>query len=114
MEIYTQLYSTYSLNGKEILCDVYKWGLMTLSGSRLVDFQDDIAECTNFMLDSGKYSREDIYSSSAVDQNGNQVVIGERFIFDDTYFAHPKFLSWQNEFKNDPNIITYRPLVKET
>jgi hypothetical protein len=113
MEIYTQLHSTYSLNGKEILCDVCKWGLLTLSGIRLMEFQDDFAEIANFMLTSGKFSKEDIYSSGTVDQNGNKVIIGERLIFEDTYFAHPKFLSWQNEFINDPNIITYRPMVKE-
>jgi hypothetical protein len=114
MEIYTQLHSTYSLNGKEILCDIYKWGLLTLSGTRLTEFINDFAEISSFMLNSGKISREDIYSSSAVDQNNNQIVIGERLIYEDTYFAHPKYLLWQNEFMNDANVITYRPLVQET
>ncbi len=112
MEIYTQYYSTLSFNGKEILADTFKWGLMTLSGDRLTQFETDFEEITDFMMNSGKFSRENVYSAS-LDQNGNKIIIGERFFYQDTYFAHEKFLHWQNEFRNDPNVITYRSMVKE-
>ncbi len=82
------------------------------AGDRLTQFETDFEEITDFMMNSGKFSRENVYSAS-LDQNGNKIIIGERFFYQDTYFAHEKFLYWQNEFRNDPNVITYRSMVKE-
>lgn len=114
MEIYTQYYSTLVLNGKKVLADCQKWGLSTLSGSRLQQFEQDALETARFLLSSGKVTVEKIYSSAAVDSYNNKIMIGERYTFQDTYFAHEKYLYWQNEFANDSNVIVYRPWVKES
>jgi|688.fasta_scaffold1609040_2 hypothetical protein len=112
MEIYTQLFSTLSIDGRKLLVDLGKWAAYKL-GPAQEDFMHDVGEIRKFNIQNNALTEEPIYSQDIVDSLGNKIQIGTRYIFKDQKLTHAKFDYWENLFANDPT-VEYRPWVRES
>jgi hypothetical protein len=112
MEIYNQLHSTLTLDGKNYLVDLPTWARLRLVGEQLDSYLQEEPEFSGFFSSSPEYTNESIYSSAKT-ANDQNIIIGIKHKFLNTRLSTPRYEYWENQFANDPAVI-YRPPVKES
>lgn len=113
MAEYKQLYSILELNGKNHAVDLQTWGNLTLTGSDLTQFQNDMTTLNRDYepyINSGNIVispiEETVQTSESVDLT---IFVGTLITRSEDLPIDARIVEWSQRMQADPKIIKYNP-----
>jgi len=116
MPIYKQLHSVYTTpDNKKILVEIFDWAGMALSPEEFAQFnidREEMNEYHNTLQQQEILKVEPILTQVTTNISGPiQLLIGYQYSFPENFIHHPKYLLWNEKFKNDPNVMYHDQIL---